>query len=130
MRFDGNGSGSVNYEPNSAQGPFEDARLREPPLRLHGDADRHDPAADLPPGDDDFRQAGDLYRLMSEPQRTQLIGNLCEPLRRVPRGIQLRQLALFSRADEGYGARVAEGLGIHLGPGSDAGVDPLQARRA
>jgi catalase len=33
MRFDGNGGGSVNYEPNSFGGPVDDPRYKEPPLR-------------------------------------------------------------------------------------------------
>jgi catalase len=34
MRFDGNAGGAVNYEPNSFDGPVEDPRFKEPPLRI------------------------------------------------------------------------------------------------
>jgi catalase len=112
-RFDGNGGGAVNYEPNSFGGPVQDAGVREPPLRLHGDADRHAPHDDAG-GNDDYGQAGDLYRLMSEDQKEQLVANLVTPLKTVPREIQLRQLAHFYGADTDYGHRVAVGLGVKL----------------
>ena len=110
-RFDGNGGAAVNYEPNSFNGPAQDAGVREPPLRLRGDADRHAPG-DEPGGNDDFSQAGALYRLMSADQQAQLIGNLVTPLKTVPRFIQVRQLGHFFRADPDYGTRVAAALGI------------------
>jgi catalase len=107
-RFDGNGEGSVNYEPNSFDGPVQDPRVREPALALQGDADRFDHRQ----GNEDYSQAGALYRLMSPAQKDQLIGNLLAVLQTVPRAIQLRQLAQFRRADSGYGARIAAGLDI------------------
>jgi catalase len=107
-RFDGNGEGGVNYEPNSFDGPVQDPRVREPALALQGDADRFDNRQ----GNEDYSQAGALYRLMSPAQKDQLIGNLLAVLQTVPRAIQLRQLQQFGRADSGYGARVAAGLGI------------------
>jgi len=98
-------------QPNGFGGPVQDPGLREPPLRLHGDAGAFDPRAE--PGEgDDFSQAGDLYRPMSEDQKGQLVGNLVAPLKTVPRIIQQRQIALFSRADADYGSRVAAALEI------------------
>jgi catalase len=110
-RFDGNGGGAVNYEPNSLGGPVEEPGIREPPWRLRGDGNRYAPG-DEAGGCDDYSQAGDLYRLMSDDQKAQLIGNLVVPLKTVPRYIQVRQLAQFYRADPDYGLRVAAGLGI------------------
>ena len=108
-RFDGNGGSGVNYEPNSFGGPVESPSLKEPPLRIHGDADRYDHRD----GNEDYAQAGDLYRLMHENQKAQLVSNLVSALKDVPRRIQLRQLGHFSKADSDYGARVAAGLGHH-----------------
>lgn len=34
MRFDANGGGAVNYEPNSFGGPVEDPSVKEPPLPI------------------------------------------------------------------------------------------------
>ncbi len=110
MRFDGNGGGAVNYQPNSFGGPADDAGYREPPLRISGEADRHDHRA----GNDDYGQAGDLFRLMSEEQQAQLVGNIVGAMRPVPREIQVRQIGHFAKADAEYGRRVAEGLGIPL----------------
>lgn len=109
-RFDGNGGSSVNYQPNSFGGPSDAAQYREPPLRISGDADRYDHRA----GNDDYQQAGDLFRLMSADQQRQLIGNLVDALRGVPEFIQVRQLKHFHQADPAYGAGVAAGLGIAM----------------
>lgn len=108
MRFDDNGGGSVNYEPNSFGGPVEDPSLKEPPLSLSGDADRYDPR----PGADDFVQPGNLFRLMSPEQQRQLFANIAAAMHGVPEHIQRRQIAHFSKADPAYGAGVAEALGL------------------
>jgi catalase len=39
----------------------EDPRFKEPPLKISGDADRYDHRI----GNDDYTQAGNLFRLMS-----------------------------------------------------------------
>jgi catalase len=110
MRFDGNGAGGPVYQPNSTGGPIDDASLREPPLRVSGDADRYDHRA----GNDDYAQAGDLYRLMSIEERSRLVANLIGALQAVPRDIQIRQVGHFLKADGEYGKRVAAGLQIEL----------------
>jgi catalase len=42
MRIDANGGGSVNYEPDSLNGPVRCAAFEELPLRITGDATRYD----------------------------------------------------------------------------------------
>lgn len=108
MRFDGNGGGSVNYQPNSFDGPIDDKKFCEPPLKLTGDAARHDHRI----GNEDYHQAGDLFRLMSPGQRAQLIDNIVRSMRGVPNDIQMRQVEHFRLADPAYGAGVAKGLGL------------------
>ncbi|THD79311.1 MAG: catalase [Phenylobacterium sp.] len=108
MRFDRNGAGSVNYEPNSFGGPVQDAAYREPPLRITGDADRYDHRA----GNDDYGQAGALFRLMSDDQRRQLMDNIAAAMAGVPEQIQRRQVAHFAKADPAYGAGVARRVGL------------------
>jgi catalase len=108
MRFDGNGGGAVNYEPNSFGGPVEDPSFKEPPLEIFGDADRYDHRAN----NDDFTQPGNLFRLMKPDQKRQLIENLVSALKPVPRFIQERQLEHFYKADPEYGRGVAKGLGL------------------
>ena len=110
-RFDGNGGGSVNYQPNSFGGPQEDPALQEPPLRIQGDAGRFNHRD----GNEDYSQAGDLFRLMNADQQSQLVGNLAAAMKEVPRFIQLRQLGHFHKADPAYGGGVASLLGIEPG---------------
>lgn len=107
-RFDGNFGSAVNYQPNSFDGPIEDARAKEPPLKISGDADRYDHRI----GNDDYTQAGNLFRLMSADQKRQLIDNLVGAMRSVPKFIQVRQLKHFYKADPDYGKSVAAGLSV------------------
>lgn len=108
MRFDGNFGGQVNYQPNSFNGPIDDHQFREPPLKIQGDADRYDHRKN----NDDYHQPGNLYRLMNDTQKSQLIDNIVESMRSIPKAIQLRQIGHFSKADPEYGKRVAQGLGV------------------
>ncbi len=116
MRHGGNAGGAVNYEPNSFNGPAEDRRYVEPPIKLDGDADRYDHRD----GNDDYRQPGDLFRLMTADEQDRLIGNLVRAMKPVPREIQLRQIGHFLKADPAYGEGVARGLGIDMGELEDA----------
>ena len=109
-RFDGNAGSAVNYQPNSFDGPVEDHQYKEPPLRISGDADRYDHRI----GNDDYTQAGNLFRLMSADQKRQLTDNLVGALRSVPKFIQVRQLKHFYKADPEYGKGVAVGLGVDV----------------
>jgi catalase len=108
-RFDGNFGSAVNYQPNSFDGPVDDAKYKEPPLKISGDADRYDHRT----GNDDYTQAGNLFRLMDADQKKQLIDNLVGAMHNVPKFIQLRQLRHFYKADPDYGKRIAEGLGAN-----------------
>lgn len=66
-----------------------------------------DHAAAVHAEDDDFRQAGDLYRLMSEGERGRLIGNLAGFIAKVSReDIAERAIGNFRRADEDFGKRL------------------------
>jgi len=106
MRFDENGDGAVNYEPNSAGGPIEDPAYDEPPLHVSGDADRYNHRV----GNDDYSQPGALFRLMSKDQQRQLFDNIAAAMGGVPEAIQLRQIGHFAKADPAYGRGVAERL--------------------
>ncbi|WP_077624065.1 catalase KatA [Sediminibacillus massiliensis] len=110
MRFDGNGGGSLNYEPNSFGGPAETPENKPAAFEVNGFADsvgydHHD----------HYTQAGDLYRLMSEEERTRLVNNIVEGMKPVEKDeIKLRQIEHFYKADPEYGTRVAQGLGLEL----------------
>jgi len=106
MRFDDNGGGSVNYEPNTRGGPVENARFKEPPLKISGDADRYDHRA----GNDDFTQAGNLYRLLPQAERDRLHVAIARAMQGVPDEIVERQLAHFAKADPAYAEGVRKAL--------------------
>lgn len=108
MRFDGNGGGAVNYEPNSFNGPKQDSRFKEPPLALAGAADRYDHRA----GNDDYGQAGALFRLMNAAEQGRLMDAIAGAMQGVPEAIQRRQIAHFAKADPAYGAGVVRRLGL------------------
>ena len=110
MRFFGNDSGVADayYEPNSFGGPTEDNSYAEPPLRISGDASRYDHRE----GNDDYSQAGALFRLFTPEQKGRLFENIAAAMAGVPETIVRRQLAHFSKADPAYGAGVARALGM------------------
>jgi len=105
MRFDGNPA-AINYEPNSMGGPEEDAEFKEPPLKITGDADRYDHRE----GNDDYTQAGNLYRLMPDDERDRLHRAIAGAMQGVPQEIIDRQIAHFEKADPAYAEGVRSAL--------------------
>jgi catalase len=111
IRFDDNGGGGPNYWPNSFGGPGPDSGYAVPAVDVSGMAARH--VYEL--GDIDFVQAGALYRkVMTDTDRAHLISNIVGHLKNAQKRIQLRQAALFYKADADYGERVAKGLGLNV----------------
>ncbi len=111
MRFDGNGGRGPNYEPNSFGGPTQAGpSAGEPPLRISGDATRYDHRE----GNDDYAQAGALFRLIGPEAQARLIGNIVGSLSQAPAAIQRRQLEHFFKADPAYGKGVAAALGLEV----------------
>jgi len=125
MRIDGNGGGSVNYEPNSFNGPVQRQAFAEPPLALSGEAARYNHRD----GNDDYTQAGSLFRLMTVAQRERLFGNIARHMKagNTPEAIQLRQICHFFRADPAYGQGVAKALGIELRENLLQEIRPMSA---
>ncbi|MCH7740163.1 MAG: catalase [Chloroflexi bacterium] len=112
MRFDGNSGPSVNYEPNSFGGPFEDSSVKQEAynFEIDGMAARYSHRE----GNDDYTQAGNLFRLLAADHQERLIGNLADSMQTVPHEIQVRQVRHFARADRRYGEGVARALGLDL----------------
>jgi catalase len=110
MRFDGNGGGSVNYEPNSFGGPVENKVHNEPPLILEGDAYNYDHRLDK----DYYTQPGDLYRLVPEGEKVRIASNIAESMDGVPDVIRIRAIARFYQADARCGTDIATILGIDV----------------
>src|SRR5882762_8415366 len=110
MRFDENGGSSVNYEPNSFDGPVEDKRYVERPKQVSGAVARHNHRSDS----DYYTQPGNLFRLMTPDAQQRLVSNIAGSLKNTPRRIQELQLQHFYKADPHYAAGVARGLGLDL----------------
>jgi catalase len=111
MRTDSNSGAGPNYWPNSFNGPEPDISAKEPPIELSGNADRYKYTY----RNDDFVQPGNLYRdVMSDQDRENLVGNIVNHLGGAQKRIQLRQTALFFKADPDYGRRVAKGLELDI----------------
>lgn len=105
-----NGGIEPNYEPNSYGGATEDARFLEPPFPVDGDGARYNHRD----GNDDYTQAGNLFRLLDPGAKERLIGNLVAAMTGVPLRVQVRQLVHFYRADPAYGEGIAQGLGVEV----------------
>ena len=108
MAVNGNGGSAPNYEPNSvtSAGARQTDTRYHTADRVHGYMGRH--TYDVT--DDDFVQAGNLYRLMPSDAKQRLIDNIVGSLGQAKREIQEKQVQHFKRADPEYGRRVEAGL--------------------
>ncbi|WP_338673913.1 catalase [Streptomyces sp. SCSIO 30461] len=98
-----------NYEPNSHSGPTQTDTALSAPLAVSGWTGTH--AAPAHTKDDDFFQAGELYRLMSEEEKQRLVANIAGGLSQVSRDDVIeKNLAHFHAADADYGKRVEEAV--------------------
>lgn len=102
-----NGGAQANYMPVEAQGSAPQGMGHgDPGWPLEGVAARYDARGQ----EDDYTQAGNLFRLMSVQERHNLFNNIAGPLSQVSNEIQARQLAHFDKADPAYGAGVRAAL--------------------
>jgi len=106
MTSGGNGGRGKNYEPNGFDGPAQSGEPSRNALAVSGATG---PAAPVRHAeDDDYGQAGALYRVMKPDAQARLIANLAGSLAKVSRpDIVERSIGHFARADPGYGARLA-----------------------
>lgn len=98
---------SVNYYPNDQindGAPMPDPSVEEPPMPQLQDAwvKRYRNADD----EDHYTQAGDLFRLMDDSQKSQLTTTISEGLVQASESIQQRMLEQFKKADADYAARI------------------------
>jgi len=104
---DNNQGGGVNFYPNDRinQGaPAPVPEVAEPAMPIIGEAwvkayDTQD--------EDNFTQAGMLYRLMNEDQKNQLVNNIAGGLIHATESVQKRMLEQFKAADADYAKRVS-----------------------
>ncbi|WP_299538964.1 catalase [uncultured Streptomyces sp.] len=98
-----------NYEPNSYAGPAETGRPLSAPVAVQGWTGTHEAPAHTK--DDDFFQAGELYRLMSPAEKDRLIATIAGGLSQVTRDdVVQKNVAHFHAADPEYGRRVEEAV--------------------
>ena len=111
MRVDGNFGGGPNYYPNSFGGPEPRLEIADPSFEVSGKAGRQKYVHP----NDDFVQAGTLYKkVMTDTDRDHLVGNIVDHLGGARKRIQYRQCAIFYKAEQEYGRRVAQGLKLEL----------------
>ncbi|TAL22974.1 MAG: catalase, partial [Aquabacterium sp.] len=102
-----NGGAAPNYANVQAAGSRPQGFGHgDPGWAVEGVAARYDGRGQ----EDDYTQAGNLFRLLTAQERQNLFDNLADPLSQVPREIQERQLGHFDRADPAYGAGVRAAL--------------------
>ena len=85
----------------------------EPPLNLSGAMYAYDPKDD--PTDNNFKAAGDLYRLMTDDQKRILVENTIRNIMPVTENIKYRHAVHCYWADEDYGKRMALALNLSWG---------------
>ena len=112
MRVDGNYGAAKGYEPNSYGEWAQQEEFREPPFELSGAMCRYEPKDDV--SDNCFYQPGDLYRLMTEDKKQQLIENTARNIMPVTDNIKYRHAAHCYLADPDYGKRLAAALCLDL----------------
>ena len=110
MRVDGNYGSTLGYEPNSYGEWQEQPEFKEPALEIDGAADHWNHRED----DDDYTQAGDLFRLMNKEQQQLLFENTARNMGDAPKEIKVRHIKNCLQADEAYGNGISKALEISM----------------
>lgn len=99
----------INFYPNeNPDKPTPDASYIEPPMLLEASWLK---AYDTQ-NDDNFSQAGDLFRLMNADQKRQLVANIAGGLIQATEIVQQKMLKQFYAADQEYGDMIKKALSI------------------
>ena len=120
MRYEHN-AGAPVYAPNSYGGPAADPALNpDPSWDVSGEIVRT--AQELHSEDDDYGQAGALYReILSETDREHLVSNLAGALSDgVEHAVAVRSVENWSKVDADLGSRLAARLGLASSNGAAA----------
>lgn len=97
--------GAKNYEPNSFGGPFRTDRALWQPIPVSGVTGETEAPSHAE--DNDFVQAGNLCRLLTDAEKERLIGNLAGALSGVSRDdIVERAIGNFRQDDGDFGKRL------------------------
>jgi catalase len=84
--------------------------VKEPPLKVSGDADRYAQREGAGQKVDDFTQPRALFTLFDDGQKKRLFSNIADAMAGVPEMIVERQCALFDKVHPLYGAGVRKEL--------------------
>ncbi len=98
----------VNFYPNNdINSPKPEARFADPGFNLDGElmVKSFDTQAE-----DNFSQGGDLFRLMTEDEKNQLVANIAKGLHHASQIVQEKMLQQFYAADQDYGDKVKQEL--------------------
>ena len=100
----------VNFYPNDRAdegAPIPTSGVEEPAMPLEENAwvKRYDTT-----DEDNYSQAGELYRMMSDNQKKQLVDNIAGGLSQATTSVQHRMIEHFSRCDQAYGDQVKDAL--------------------
>ncbi|MEG0371202.1 MAG: catalase-related domain-containing protein [Clostridium sp.] len=101
----------MNYSPNSLNGNIpkpSPVEGKESTVYVKGDIVRK-----VINKQDNFTQAGELYRSFSKQEQNNLIDNIVNNLWEVDKNIQLKAIENFTLACREYGNRVKEGLKLN-----------------
>lgn len=109
MRVDGNGGGTVDYEPNKMNGPKETGRTMEPPMPVHGDGDRYDEFAC---DDKDYYGQPQMFwnKVLDEGARERLCTAISNSMADSPENIREKMLAQFGKVHPDFEAGVRSRL--------------------
>lgn len=111
MRTDDNHGSRLAYEPNS-YGEWQDSpEMKEPPLKLHGDAYTYN---EREFDEDYYSQPGDLFRLMTAAQQQVLFENTARAMGDSEKFIKQRHIRNCYKAVPAYGAGVAKAMKLSL----------------
>jgi catalase len=111
MRFDSNGGRLKNYEPNSYDGPMQTNDSLSKPIEIYGVAGSQ--GIEHHKEDNDFIQAGNLYRIMKEEEKERLIANIAGSLSKVSKlEVIERSISHFRNADKDYGERIEKAVKV------------------
>lgn len=110
MTVNGNQGSALNYEPNSFEGPKQVGSKNPMYTPFGNPSDSLCARHNITLTDDDFKQAGALYRLQCDGGKERLVANIVGHLKNAKKFIQKRQVEHFKRADPEYGRRIENGL--------------------
>ncbi len=106
MRVDGNGGGTIGYEPNSQGEWAQQPDFREPPLAIEGAADHWDHRVD----EDYFSQPRALFGLMTAAQRLALFDNTARAISGASEQVIARHIDNCTSCEPAYGAGVTAAI--------------------